>query len=172
MPGPFHPLVSAEKRLSLAAVWTPADPEDGYSEFVAPLEIAGVTIQGLSLRGGCYAHLPGEAMMFQLEIGHASVRTRIPLMRLDWRPLTASHKNPRKGSAAHAGRQIFGSHLHTFDLNWVEENGAMRAGNLPFAIEVSPDPRGFAEILDFVQKHFRISKVELIPEPNWSPRLL
>lgn len=173
MSGPFHSLVDAEKRLLYTVTWTtPGQEDDEYIEFLAPLEIEDVTIEGLALRGGCYQHLPDSAIMFQLEMGVPRARTRIPLMRLDWRPLTIPHKNPSKGPAAHRGKLFHGSHLHPFDLNWVEENKAMRAGNLRFAVEVSPEPKTYVEILDFLRKSFKINNVELITEPNWSKRLL
>ncbi len=48
----------------------------------------------------------------------------------------------------------------------------MRAGNLPFAVEVVPDLADLPEVLDFIQKQFRINNVDQILEPHWSLRLL
>ena len=61
--------------------------------FSVPIDIGGVTIGYFGLRGGCYADHPDRAVTLQLEVGSAAARTRIPLVRLDWRPLQETHKN-------------------------------------------------------------------------------
>jgi hypothetical protein len=145
---PFPSLVAATKGLATGAQWSAPDPTDNQMGFVAPLEIAGVAVAGLALRGSCYLHRPDEAVTFQLEAATPGLRTRIPLMRLDWRPATRGHKNPRRGPASHTGKFIVGSHLHTFQLNWLANNEVMRTGNLPFAEPLNPDPGTFEEALD------------------------
>jgi hypothetical protein len=140
--------------------------------FLTPLEVDGVTIAGLALRGVCYQHRPDEAVMLQMEAAMPGLRTRVPLVRLDWRPATGGHKNPRRGPDLHAKRFITGSHLHPFELNWLFAAEVMRTGNLPFATAVSPDPNDFAEVLDLVGSVFRISNISLIETPSWSRKLL
>ena len=63
-----------------------------------------------------------------------------------------------------------GSHLHPFSLNWIGPEARMRAGNLPFAIKIVPDPETFREILDFASDALRISDIDRIVTPNWSRR--
>jgi hypothetical protein len=140
--------------------------------FLAPLEVDGVTIAGLALRGVCYEHRPDEAVTLQVEAAMAGLRTRVPLMRLDWRPPTGGHKNPRRGPDLHIGRYIIGSHIHPFELNWLASAEVMRTGNLPFATAVKPDPDTFPEVLDLAGSMFRISNIKLIEAPSWSRRLL
>jgi hypothetical protein len=152
--------------------WSAADPADNAMGFLAPLEVDGVTIAGLALRGVCYQHRPDEAVMLQMEAATPGLRTRVPLVRLDWRPATGGHKNPQRGLDLHAKKFIAGSHLHPFELNWILATEVMRTGNLPFATAVNPDPGTFEEVLDLVGNMFRISNIRLIETPSWSRRLL
>ena len=141
-------------------------------EMIIPLEIDNITIEGLSLRVSCYQPFPDRAVTFQLEMGIPEKRTRLPLLRFDWRPLNSPHKNPRRGHSFAAGQLIFGTHFHQFSLNWVQADERMRSGNLPFAIQVEPDPTDFKSVLDDIRSLFRISNIDLIQEPGWSRRLL
>lgn len=47
----------------------------------------------------------------------------------------------------------------------------MRTGNLPWA-EKPHDINTFAELLDYAKILFRISNIDDIPEPEWSPKLI
>jgi hypothetical protein len=168
----FPALASARKSLIVGVSWSAADPDDGAMTFLAPLEADGVTIAGLSLRGVCYQREPDRAVTLQLEAAMPRLRTRVPLARLDWRPLNGGHRNPRRGMPSHAGRFLQGTHMHPFDLNWVAANEAMRGGNLPFARSVADDPPTFEEALDMAGIEFRINDIRLIEVPLWSARLL
>lgn len=140
--------------------------------FLMSLAIDGATVEGLMLRGGCYEHILGGAITLQLEVALGGQRTRVPVARIDWRPANPGHKNPRTGPAPHAGRFIGSSHFHPFELNWVEQESWMRAGNLPFAVEISPDPETFREILDFAGSALRIKDMDQIGAPKWPARLV
>jgi hypothetical protein len=168
----FPLLAVARKSLLVGVSWSGADSNDGAMTFLAPLEVDGVTVAGLSLRGVCYQRYPDRAVMLQLEAAMPGLRTRVPLARLDWRPLNGGHRNPRGGAAPHAGRLLQGTHMHSFDLNWVAANEAMRAGNLPFARPVEDEPPTFEEALDMAGKEFRINDIRLVETPLWSARLL
>lgn len=48
----------------------------------------------------------------------------------------------------------------------------MRMSNLPVAEALNPNPANFAELLDLVGKLFRINKIGIIPEPEWSLKLV
>lgn len=137
-----------------------------------PLNIGGVTVGLFGLRGGCYVQHADKAIMLQLEMGIAGVRRRIPLVRLDWRPLSDRHKNPRKGPAEHRSRVLFGSHHHTFDLNWLEAEQRMREHNLPFAVPLENEPASFAEMLDLARVLFRINDIDRLPLPEWTLKLI
>lgn len=164
--------VAADKSLGVSPIWSGPDQGDGHMVFVVAVAIRDSVVEGPMLRGGCYVHRPEDAMMFQLEYAPLAGRRRLPLARLDWRPANPGHKNPRTGAAPHAGRFIESSHLHPFELNWLGAEGRMRAGNLPFAVPMSPDPRTFRELLDFAGSAFRLSGMDLIEPPKWPSRLV
>ncbi len=165
MPGPYHPLVENLKSIATAVEWSsPPDPEDGGIAFLVPLEIDGVVIAELALRGSAYAHISDAGVTLQLEIGVAGKRTRIPLVRIDWKPRNDSHRNPDK-------RLLHGTHTHKFEPNWLEREQRMRTGNLPWA-EKPHDINTFDELLDYAKILFRISNIDGIPVPEWSPKLI
>ncbi|MCB8875750.1 hypothetical protein [Acidisoma silvae] len=161
----FQFIVDQWKLISGAVEWSlPSNPESGTIGFLAPLAIEGVTIAEFALRGRAYAHQPNEAITLQVEVGVSNSRTREALVRLDWRPLSPIHKNPDK-------RQIYGTHIHPFALNWSETELRMLTNNLPWAT-VSEDPVDFLGPLKLGKKLFKISDIEKIPEPPWSRQLL
>jgi len=128
--------------------------------FLLPLDIQGVTIEGLFLRGRTYENSFDRDVMFQLEYAAPGSRTRVALARVDWLPRSPVHKNPDH-------ELITGSHLHPFEANWLDREQRMRAGNLPFAVRTPPSVGTYAKLLDFVGKEFRISNMSSIPVPGW-----
>jgi hypothetical protein len=139
--------------------------------FTAPLDIDGVTIPHFWLRGRCIADQPDREVTFQIEVGSDGIRTRTPLMRVDWRPLSGGHGNG-SGSFDLADTIISGSHLHAFDLNWLEAEQRMRTCNLPVACEITEPLQSFSELLDFVKIQFKINGIGKIVEPEWVEQLL
>jgi len=172
MPGPFHTLTGSWKTLPAGVEWSLPDHEQGYMSFSVPIDIGGVTIGYFGLRGGCYADHPDRAVTLQLEVGSAAARTRIPLVRLDWKPLQETHKNPGRGIPPHAGRVIRGSHIHSFELNWLELEQRMRTGNLPFAEPLVPDAASYADFTDKAKILLRVDGIERLPVPEWAAKLL
>lgn len=152
--------------------WSPPDPNDGAMTFVAALDLAGVIVGNFALRGRCYVDLPDRAMMLQLETGKAGVRPRIPLVRIEWRPLGTPHKNPQVGPQEHRSRIIAGSHLHPLNLNWLETEARMREHNLPIAVPLDNDPQSYPELLDTVKNLFRINGLGGLKEPEWALKLM
>jgi hypothetical protein len=59
----------AQKTLPGASAWIERDPQrrSNYLTFVGALEIDGVSIAELRLRGTAFRDLPDEAVVFQLE---------------------------------------------------------------------------------------------------------
>lgn len=165
MPGPLHTCVKEWKSIAGSVEWSRPDNSDGTTDFLVPLDIGGVTIEGLFLRGRANEFSPDRDVMFQLELASTSSRTRIPLLRIDWFPRAAGHKNPDKN-------MIYGSHLHPFVANWQEGSQQMAKGNLPWAEQVGPSVDSFGKLLDLMARKFRISNKEAIPVPGWSPKLL
>jgi hypothetical protein len=140
-------------------------------EFLAPLDINGVTIAELALRGIVWNSRPDKDVMLQLETGIPGTRTRVPLARLDWLPLSPVHRN-LKGPRGLRGLIIVGTHEHPFEANWLEDTQRMRAGNLPIAQQISVPLQSFSDVLNYARNLFRISDIESIPVPPWAPKLL
>jgi hypothetical protein len=165
VPGPFHPLVEQWKLLSGPVSWSLPNSGDGQVGFLVPLEIEGVTVVDFALRGIAYEQRVDAAVTFQLEIGTPGVRTRTPLIRLDWRPISLQHRNPDR-------TMLVGDHVHPFDLNWLEVEQRMRRHNLPYAAPLSQAVDSYGALIDAARTVFRISNVEIIPPPEWSPKLI
>ena len=164
MPGPYHPLVEEEKQIIGFAGWSDPDPSDRAISFLVPLDVGGVTVEGLYLRARTNEQSLDRDVLFQLELAPSGSRTRIPLIRAEWRPRAPQHKNPDQSI-------ISGSHLHPFAANWLEQEQRMRAGNLPYAVEIPPDINDFPKLLDFTGKKFRISNMASVPVPPWTMTL-
>lgn len=139
-------------------------------EILAPLTLAGLTVGAFTLRGTCNKQRIDRDVLFQLEIGIPGKRTRLPLTRIEWRPQAVVHKNPAIGRTPSIF--IYGSHHHTYSGNWLEAQGRMREGNLPFAEAVTPDPETYSDFLDLVRIRFRINDIDQIGVPVWEPKLV
>ena len=139
-------------------------------EILAPLTLAGVTVGSFTLRGTCNKFRIDRDVLFQLEVGIPGKRTRLPLSRLEWRPQSETHKNPAINRTPPI--LIFGSHHHTNAANWLEAEGRMREGNLPFAEAIDPDAETYGDFLDLVRIRFRINGIDQIKVPVWEPKLV
>ena len=82
-------LISADKVLVAAPAWAEIGP--GVLVLTAPLEIEGVTIEGLTLRGTARKPMPDRQVVFQLEYRAAGISGG-PICRIEWRPLSG-HNN-------------------------------------------------------------------------------
>ena len=169
MPNPYVTLVESWKDLPPAIKWSEPDPLDGQMSFLEPLSIGGVTVGTFSLKGTCNVGRPDCDVMFQLETGIHGQRTRLPLARIDWRPLSGGHKQPKKKEG---GKReiILGSHYHCLHDNWIESEQRMREGNLPLGQALESDPSDFAELLDMVRIRFRINNITSLGTPKWTAK--
>jgi hypothetical protein len=159
-------LVDVEKSIAVPVSWTAPD-ETSFVRFSAPLEIDGVTEAGLTLTGGAYLDYPDRNVTFELAVfGAAGVR-RVRLIRLDWRSLRGGHSNPRNCPDKWRGQRVPATHLHCFDLNWVESEQRMRRGKLPCAKPLDSKPQSFEELKESVGIHFRIKNIAIVPRPEW-----
>lgn len=163
--------MNSQKDLVSFTGWGLPDDDDRKMQFTAPLDIGGVTVEHFWLRGRCIEDQPDREVTFQLEVGKEGNRSREPLMRIDWRPLSGGHGNA-DGPDGLADTIIAGSHFHSFELNWLEQEQRMRASNLPVARGIIEPLQTFKEVLDFVNIHFRINGVEDVLEPEWVQKLL
>jgi hypothetical protein len=47
----------------------------------------------------------------------------------------------------------------------------VRKGNLPIAVDLSPEPPNFSEFLAFLEKELRIEGLGVVPRPPWQATL-
>lgn len=159
---------SAEKIAQGFGSWVEGDNQ--RLTLVIVLEIEGVVIEGLLLRGSAYKDRPDEAVLFQLECNHDPARRDRAIERIDWRPLH-THTNGGKGPKELRHKLISGTHHHRFELNWLISEERMRLSNLPIAEPVNLDIRSYEKLIDFVGECFRITELKL-PPPPWEAKLL
>lgn len=173
MPNPYYDLVYLEKDIVGYPIWVRSDSDKHGLTLLAELEIEGVSYEKFNFRGTCLDNQPEREVLFQLEIGKPGIRTKIPLMRVDWNPLSGGHKNPKMGVPKKHRRKIIpGSHFHSFELNYLVDEERMREGNLPLAYGIEQPLQSFADLLDFVSKEFRINGIDRIMMPEWVENLL
>ncbi len=156
-------LFEANKILASNPKWIATDST--WFDLEAPLDIDGVTIEGLELRAGAGQSLPDRAVRFHLQY-HPARSPCIPLCRIEWRPVSP-HTNPNQGPEHLRLLRIVGSHIHGFEMNYLEDEGRMRGKNLPIAEPIDPDPSSFRDLVDVVAAEFRINGMEQIEPPPW-----
>jgi hypothetical protein len=163
---------AAQKTLAATGRWAVRDPHRNsqWLTFVAPLEIDGVTIAGLRLRGTAIVNLPDEAVCFQLEY-HRPRQQGSALARIEWRPIKG-HNNKGLGPKEHQFIEMRGCHHHPFDLNWNGAAKQLRRGNLPIAVPIIQSPQSFIKLLELVGKEFRINGIDYVPLPEWTANLV
>lgn len=160
-------LVRGDKIIVVQPTWVERGA-DGL-ELTAPLEIDGVAIEGLTLRGRARKPLADREVIFQLEYRGPDVIGG-PICRIEWRPL---NKHNNKGIGPKELRNIIqdGSHHHRFDLNWERSQIAVLRGEIPIAVPLD-DPGNFRALLASVGKEFRIKRIQSVTVPPWEPSML
>lgn len=164
LPKDIAELVVAEKRLVARPKWdSQSDPR--YFVFTAPLLVENVIIGGFELRAKVSRqHLDRDALM-QLEFARSG-RERIGLVRCQWRPFE-THTNKNWGPAGYELRRFDGeSHHHTFEHNYLPDDRRMRAGSLPAAIPIHPEPTSLSGFVAFCGECFKISNINLLEMPD------
>jgi len=167
MPDRIEALIAATKSLSDVPAWVLSGADD--LGFTAPLEVDGVTVEGLTLRARARKSLADREVIFQLEYHHSQGGG--PVARIEWNPLNA-HSN--KGLGPKHLRHLIqkGSHLHCFDLNWRHSQEGVLKGLLPIAIPINEEPQNFRALLGVVGTTFRINNAQLVTAPPWEPTML
>src|SRR5258708_441458 len=130
---------AADKVLSGRPHWEM--PDSVWFCLTGSLEIDGATLPGLELRGGACQSLPDRAVRFQLQF-QPPRGPCIPMARAEWRPMNV-HINKAVGPSELQMLRIHETHIHSFDLNWLADEGRMRIGNLPVAKTIRPDLQSF-----------------------------
>lgn len=167
MPIDLVTIFESDKSLAGVVIW---DATTGFTDgFEVPLELDGVTIAGLRLRGKASRIAPDEDYMLQLEYCPGRKRGG-PLDRIDWRPFH-THENKGRGPALYRFMRIEGSHHHQFELNWHEPERRMLTGNLPVAVPLTPQINTPRELFEFAEDWFRIAGLRRCPLPRWQGTL-
>ncbi len=160
-------IFEAEKEIGFFPGWSKPEDETDYVWFDAPLEIDGVAETGLVLHGGCYSRRPEVNVSLELRISSQPGRRCVPLERLDWRSLEGGHTNSRDRCRRLAGGRVSDTHLHGFDLNWLDEHGRMQSGNLPCATDIGQELQDFESVRQFVGNRLRINNIGVVDRPPW-----
>lgn len=168
---PYPDLFHSDKRIAVWPGWSKPEPETGYCWFMSPLEIGGVIEADFALHGGTYIDRPEQHVTFELKVGKTGVRRKVPLARVCWRSLTGGHTNRRGPTVPWAGKRVGESHVHGFDINWLESEGRMRT-DLSQAEPFSQEIESFEELRRHVGILFRISNIDIVDRPQWEYKLL
>ena len=96
-------------------------------------------------------------------------RQRIELWRCQWRPFE-THTNKAWGPDGYElARFRQRSHHHPFHENWMITEKRLRAGSLPAALPIDPDPSTLSKFIAFCGQEFRIRNIELVSLPQATP---
>ena len=164
---PFQALMNMDKAISGMPRWSKPEGADKSIKLSAPIEVEESTLQGFFLKGRARIDTPDADISFTMTyLPPGTKRDGVTLDRIDWRPKTP-HENTDDNAPDHLYLlEIDGTHRHSFELNWRPKIGTPLKW-MPVAEPIVPDYQSFAEILEGVQNLFRISNIELIPEPDW-----
>lgn len=158
-----------EKSFPSRPVWRVRDDE--WFQLTSPLDVDGVTVEGLRFTASAMRLRPDESVSFCLEYypGKRDGRGGC-FARVEWRAL-GEHYN--KASAPNGLRlaRITGTHVHPFTVNWSANSGGVRRGELPIAEEVRPEPT-YEQVVAFVGREFRISNIDWVGAPDWERWIL
>lgn len=162
----FPKFFKATKSIPVSHDWEEAERD--YLKWVGPLDLDGVTVEGLQVRVTAHTQHPDEAVAVQLEYHPAAGRPE-QLARVEWRPLRP-HNNNNKGPDEWRLRAFRQTHIHRFEDNWLIAEQRMRTGNLPIAIPFQ-DLDSYEEFLDKCGKELNIENMSIVPLPPWHPRM-
>lgn len=156
----------AEKTVAVDQDWTFLT--GGVLQIVLALETdEGVTREGLALRGKVRSDLPNANLLLQLEFPQEG-RTDRAIDRIEWRPIQNTHRNDPRGPCGHLHEMLIqGSHRHSFECNWLKDEGRLLLTNLPIAEALTPDPDNFADVLALAAKCFRINNLSDYVSDPW-----
>lgn len=169
MSGDLEQFWRAEKQLSIDPDWKQREKSE-FVRLVSPLDIDGVTIEGLRFAVSAHRSTPDRWVTFQIEYESLKYPRGVPFVRFEWRP-KSPHNNKGNGPEHLRFLNQTGTHLHPFDLNWQDAESQVRRGILPIAVPVEKEINSFREALAFVENEFRIKGVTGLQTPPWTSRL-
>ncbi|RWM84819.1 MAG: hypothetical protein EOR84_32770 [Mesorhizobium sp.] len=158
-------LYSAQKTFPFRSKWQFRDAE--WMVLTSPIDIDGVTVEGLKFRAMAMRQRPDEHVSFQLEYYPPRRQPRGgPFARIEWRPLRG-HNNKMIGPPELRNKLQKCTHHHEFWVNWNHSQNSVRKGALDISVPIEPEP-SYDQIVAFVGKEFRISNIDWLPSPDWS----
>ena len=147
--------------------WVPRD--DKWFALTASIDIDGVGVAGLSVRGQALRTVADAAVSLQLQYQPGKIAHH--LIRIEWKPIK-KHTNSNRGPVDLRLVQIDGSHIHKFDHNYLETEQRMFAGNQPVAAPIMEDVDSFEKFIAFCAIAFNVDGIEKLTVPPWAPRML
>lgn len=159
---------TSEKELSIDPDWRMRDGQEAV-RLVCPLDIGGVTQEGLRFSASAHIYSPDRWLTFQIEVESREHPRGVPMVRFEWRP-RSPHNNKGIGPIELRNEIQRDTHLHSFELNWEHSEQQVRRGNLPIAVPIQHDLIDYAAALDFVEETFRIKGVKGLPVPPWTQK--
>jgi len=167
LPKNIADLIAAPKELPFRPKWNAQNDSRNFT-LSMPLSVGEATLGGFELRGRISKLVVDRGAMLQL-MWSTSPRSGVPLWRCQWRPFE-THTNPFWGPPGLEGLEFISeSHHHSFEDNFLSDERQMRAGNLPAARRISPDPSTLSEFLAFCGECFKINNIEHLDIPQVSP---
>ena len=126
MSGDLERIWNSDKDLSIEPVWQ-RRTQGEYVRLVSPVEIGGITEQGLLFTASAHVYRPDGYVTFQLEYASVHSRRGHPFVRFEWKP-KSPHNNKGIGPPEYQHMIIKGTHVHPFDLNWEHSEDKVRKG--------------------------------------------
>jgi hypothetical protein len=167
LPADIADLVATEKKLLGRPIWDSAF-DRRYHVFTAALVLVGNPVAGFELRAKVSKTFIDRDCLMQLEFSRGG-RDRTELARSQWRPFE-THTNKGWGPPGFEFQRFVGSsHVHPFEVNFVPNERRMRAGSLPAAIPINPDPTTLSEFFAFCGEWFRIVNIGVVEVPPQRP---
>lgn len=167
---PFDPVAffnDPNKQLVGGAAWEAVGQE---LRLIAFIDVGGVTSSDVVLRGVAELYHADGRVLLQIERTEGAGNMR-PLSRIEWRPVRG-HTNKRLGPNKRLHyKQINGSHVHGFAMNWNAALAEPWSPNLPIADAPPQDLDSYAALLAFAGVEFRIENMADLPAPPWEPLL-
>jgi len=143
--------------------------DDRWFALTASIDVDGVAIAGLTVRGSALRNVADSAVCFQLQYQPGKIAHH--LIRVDWKPIKP-HTNSNRAPPELRFLQIYGSHVHKFEHNYLEREQRMFAGNQPTATPILEDLDSFEKFVAFCGIEFNMADVDRLPAPPWAPRML
>jgi hypothetical protein len=162
------PYALGKKSIPGLPVWL--ELKTDYLVLVTPLDMDGVTVEGLRLRVTARKSLPDEQVTLQMEYRNPAGEGG-PFARIEWRPLRP-HDNKGFGPPEWRHRKMYGTHHHSFAENWLWCQQQVERGRLKVALPIDPDAPSFTALLAVAAQEFRIPDLTSIAAPGWEANLL